>query len=65
MAAGQKDRAMAIKSISSEAEYAAALDEIETYFDKEPAPETAAAGRFDLLAQAIENYEQKQWPIVP
>jgi len=56
---------MAIKSISSEAEYAAALDEIETYFDKAPAPETAAAERFDLLAKAIENYEQKHWPIVP
>ena len=54
-----------IRPIHSEAEYDAALAEIEQYFDKPPKPRTAEADRFDLLALVIEDYEKKHWPIEP
>jgi HTH-type transcriptional regulator / antitoxin HigA len=46
-----------ILPIRSEADYEAALDEIEQYFDNEPEPGTPEADRFDLLALVIEDYE--------
>jgi HTH-type transcriptional regulator / antitoxin HigA len=52
-----------IRPLRSEADYEAALDEIEKYFDKEPKPGTAAADRFDLLALVIAGYENRHWPI--
>ena len=52
-----------IRRITTEAEYEAALDEIEHYFDKEPAPGTPEAERFDVLARAIEAYESEHWAI--
>lgn len=52
-----------IRPIRTEAEYEAALDEIERCFESEPAPGTSAADRFDLLALVIEDYERKHWPI--
>ena len=54
-----------IRPLRSEADYEAALDEIEAYFDNEPRKGTAAADRFDLLALVIEDYERKRWPIDP
>jgi HTH-type transcriptional regulator/antitoxin HigA len=54
-----------IRPLRSEADYDAALDEIERYFDKEPSPGTPEADRFDLLALVIEDYERKHWPIDP
>jgi HTH-type transcriptional regulator / antitoxin HigA len=54
-----------IGPLRSESDYSAALAAIERYFDKPPKPGTPAADRFDLLAQAIEDYERKQWPIEP
>jgi HTH-type transcriptional regulator / antitoxin HigA len=54
-----------IRPLRSEADYDAALSEIERYFDKAPKPGTAAADRFDLLALVIEDYERKHWPIEP
>jgi len=54
-----------IRPIHSEAEYDAALAEIEQYFDKPPKPRTAEADRFDLLALVIEDYEKKHWLIEP
>ena len=51
--------------LRSEADYDAALDEIERYFDSEPRPGTPQADRFDLLALVIEDYERKRWPIEP
>jgi len=54
-----------IRPIHSEAEYDAALAEIEQYFEKAPKPGTAEADRFDLLALVIEDYEKKHWPIEP
>jgi HTH-type transcriptional regulator/antitoxin HigA len=54
-----------IRPIRSEADYDAALKEIERYFENEPQPGTPAADRFDLLALIIEDYERKHWPIEP
>ena len=56
---------MMIRPIRNEADYDAVLATIERYFDKPPKPGTPAADRFDLLAQVIENYERKRWPIKP
>jgi len=49
--------------LRSEADYDAALVEIDRYFDKSPEPGTPAANRFNLLALVIEEYERKNWPI--
>jgi HTH-type transcriptional regulator/antitoxin HigA len=54
-----------IRPLRSEADYDAALSEIERYFDREPKPGTPEADRFDLLALVIEDYEKKRWPIDP
>jgi len=44
-----------IRSIRSKADYDAALNEIERYFDNEPKPGTPEADRFDLLALIIKD----------
>jgi HTH-type transcriptional regulator/antitoxin HigA len=54
-----------IRPLRNEAEYEAAIDEIERYFDHEPRRGTPDADRFDLLALVIEDYERKHWPIEP
>jgi HTH-type transcriptional regulator/antitoxin HigA len=54
-----------IRPIRSEADYDAAVSEIEHYFEDEPKPGTLEADRFDLLALIIEDYERKRWPIEP
>jgi HTH-type transcriptional regulator/antitoxin HigA len=54
-----------IRPLRSEADYDAALAEIERYFEKEPKSGTSEADRFDLLALIIEDYERKHWPIDP
>jgi HTH-type transcriptional regulator/antitoxin HigA len=54
-----------IRAIRNEADYDWALVEIEQYFLKEPEPGTRAAERFDVLADLIEAYEAKYWPIEP
>ena len=54
-----------IRPLRSEADYDAALEEIERYFESEPEPNTLAADHFDLLALVIEDYERKRWPIEP
>jgi HTH-type transcriptional regulator/antitoxin HigA len=55
----------AIRPLRTKADYEAALDQIERYFDREPTPGTAEADRFDLLGLVIEDYEKKHWPIDP
>jgi|ERR1043166_771515 HTH-type transcriptional regulator/antitoxin HigA len=52
-----------IRPLHTEADYDAALAEIERYFEKEPKPGTREADRFDLLALVLEDYESKHWPI--
>lgn len=54
---------MDIRPLRSEADYGAAIKEIERYFEKEPEPGTAEADQFDLLAMVIADYEAKHWPI--
>ena len=54
-----------IRPLRSEADYDAALKEIERYFENEPKPGTPEADRFDLLALIVEGYERKRWPIEP
>jgi len=54
-----------IRPLRSEADYNAALKQIERYFESEPKPGTAQADHFDLLALIIEHYERKRWPIEP
>ena len=54
-----------VRPLRSEADYEAAVDAIERYFEAEPKPGTAEADRFDLLALVIEDYEKKRWPIEP
>jgi HTH-type transcriptional regulator/antitoxin HigA len=53
------------RPLRSEADYDAALEDIERYFEKEPKPGTPEADRFDLLALIIEDYERKRWLIEP
>lgn len=55
----------AIRPLRTKADYEAALDEVEGYFEREPKPGTAQADRFDLLALVIEDYEKKHWQIDP
>jgi HTH-type transcriptional regulator/antitoxin HigA len=54
-----------IRPLRNEADYDAALIEIERYFDRPPRVGSPAADRFDLLALVIEDYERKNWPIDP
>ena len=54
-----------IRPLRSEADYNAAMEEIEHYFKNEPKGGSAEADRFDLLALVIEDYEVKHWPIDP
>src|SRR6202171_4998149 len=54
-----------IRPLHSEADYDAALEQIERYFESEPKPGTPEADRFDLLALIIEDYERQRWPIEP
>lgn len=56
---------MDIRPLRTEADYDWALAEIEPYFEHEPAPETRAADRFDVLAALIADYEARHWPIEP
>jgi HTH-type transcriptional regulator / antitoxin HigA len=54
---------MDIRPIRTEADYDAALKEIEQYFENEPEPGSIEADRFDVLAALIGAYEQEHWPI--
>ena len=56
---------MDIHPIRTEADYEAALKDIETYFDRAPEPGSSEADRFDVLATLIEAYERERWPIDP
>src|SRR5437899_2966445 len=55
--------AMDVRPIRTEADYDAALKEIEQYFANEPELGSPEADRFDILAALIGAYEQQHWPI--
>jgi HTH-type transcriptional regulator/antitoxin HigA len=54
---------MEIRPIRNEADYDAALADIEQYFVEEPVRGTPEADRFDVLAALIGAYEQEHWAI--
>jgi HTH-type transcriptional regulator / antitoxin HigA len=56
---------MEIRPIRTEADYDAALKEIEPYFKWEPEPGSPEADRFDVLAALIAAYERERWPVAP
>ena len=56
---------MDIRALHSEADYDWALDEVAEYFAAPPPTGTEAAARFDVLADLIEAYERRSWPIKP
>ena len=56
---------MNIRALHSEADYDWALSEIASYFAAPPPGGTEAADRFDVLADLIEAYERRSWPIEP
>ena len=54
---------MEVRPLRSEADYAAALEAIEAFFETEPQPGSPEADRFDLLALGIADCERKHWAI--
>lgn len=54
---------MDVRPLKAEADYDWALAEIAPYFEREPAPGTAEADRFDVLAALIASYEATAWPV--
>jgi HTH-type transcriptional regulator / antitoxin HigA len=54
---------MDVRPIRSQADYEWALTEIEAYFENEPQPGTADGDRFEVLADLVEAYENRHWPI--
>jgi HTH-type transcriptional regulator / antitoxin HigA len=53
----------AFRTLQSEDEYNAALQEVRPYFENEPDEGSDAAAHFDALVLLIEQYEAKHYPI--
>lgn len=53
----------ALRTLSTEGEYEAALKAVRPYFDNEPAEGTPAAAHFDALVLLIEHYERRHYSI--
>jgi len=56
---------MELRPIHTEADYDAALAEIEQYFDNEPQRGSPEGDRFEILLALIGAYEQARWRIDP
>ena len=56
---------MDVRALRDEADYDWALSQISPYFETPPTKGSAQADRFDVLADLIEAYERRQWPIAP
>ena len=54
---------MDIRPIRTAADHEWALAEISLYFDNQPEPGTPEADRFDILADLIEAYEDRHFPM--
>jgi HTH-type transcriptional regulator/antitoxin HigA len=52
-----------LRPIHTEADYDAALAEVEGYFDKEPKRGTPEGNRFEILLALIGAYEKEHWRI--
>lgn len=57
--------AYSIRPIRTEADYHAALKQVEGYFDNEPEPDSEAGAHFEALITSISAHEAKQYPIDP
>ena len=53
----------AVRTLQSEDEYNAALEEVRPYFENEPDEGSDEAAHFDALVLLIEQYEAKHYPI--
>jgi HTH-type transcriptional regulator/antitoxin HigA len=56
---------MEINPIRTEADYLAALAEIDQLAENDPAIGTPAGDKLDVLATLVEAYEEKRYPIDP
>lgn len=56
---------MDVRPIKTEADYQWALAEVEHYFEHQPEPGTPDGDRFEVLADLVEAYENRHWPIAP
>ena len=56
---------MDIRPLRTEADYDAALKEIDRYFENKPARGTPEGDRFEILLALIGAYEQEHWRIDP
>ncbi|EGF94662.1 helix-turn-helix domain-containing protein [Brevundimonas diminuta] len=53
----------AIRTLTDETEYEAALKAVRPYFENEPAEGSEAAAHYDALVLLIEDYERRHYPI--
>ena len=56
---------MEIKALRTEADYLAALGEVSTLIDLDPAVDSAEGERLDVLGTLVQAYEAKHHPIDP
>ena len=54
-----------IRPIRSQADYEAALVQVEPYFDNEPDADSDAGAHFEAMVAVIEAYEARRFPIAP
>ena len=54
---------MEIRPVRTKADYKAALEEISTLMDSDPAPGTPEGDRLDILATLVQAYEARHVPI--
>lgn len=54
---------MDVRPLKTEADYQWALAEVERYFEHQPEPDTPEGDRFEVLADLVETYENRNWPI--
>ncbi len=54
-----------LRPLRGEADFDAALQEYEGYFDNEPKPDTASSYRFEVLGLLLAKYEEDHYPVAP
>jgi HTH-type transcriptional regulator/antitoxin HigA len=54
---------MDVRPIKTETDYQWAVAEVEHYFEHQPVPGTPDGDRFEVLADLVEAYENRHWPI--
>ena len=60
-----KGYAMDIRPIRTDADYRAALQAVQPYFDNEPDPDSTEGAHFEVLLTLIHAYEAKHHAIAP